>query len=163
MTLVQVLRLGHALAGVAFAAGIVGNWVLVGFARRAPTLEAMRLYLRAGAPFAKLLTGGGTTLAILGIATAWSEGRTLLGPLQGGSADWLFASNLLMLPLLAAIFLVYPRVGRRIRAAMADADAQGGRTPELDSAWADPRLRLARTYEAVAVAIVLTLMIAKPF
>jgi hypothetical protein len=40
---------------------------------------------------------------------------------------------------------------------------QGGLTPELAAAWADPWLRLARTYELVAVSIVLALMIAKPF
>lgn len=163
MAFAQVLRLAHALAGVAFMAGIVGNWFVIGFARRADTLEAMRLYLRAAEPFGKLLTGGGITLTILGIAAAISLGRPLFGPLQGGSADWLFVANLLMLPLLAAVALVYPRVGRRIRAAIKDAEERGSLTPELATAWADPRLRAARTYEAVAVTIVLGLMIAKPF
>lgn len=163
MSLTGLLRLGHALAGVAFMAGIIGNWFLTGFARRAPTLDSMRLYLRASAPFARLLTGGGIALTALGVATAVSTGRPLFGPLQGGTVDWLFVANLLMLPLILAIAVVYPRVGVRIRTALADADARGSLTPELAAAWADGRLRAARTYEAVAVTIVLGLMIAKPF
>jgi len=161
--LAAFLRLGHALAGVAFMAGIIGNWVVVGFARRASSLEAMHLYLRASRPFGVLLTGGGITLTVLGIATAFSLGRPLFGPLSGGSVDWLFVSNVLMLPIFLALVLVYPRVGRRIRAALEDADRRGSLTPELAIAWADPRLRAARTYEAAAVTVVLALMIAKPF
>ena len=163
MDLPQLLRLGHALAGVAFAAGIVGNWVIIGFARRAPSLEAMRLYLQAATPFGNLLTGGGISLTILGVATALVLDRPLFGPFQGGHVDWLFVANLLMLPLVIAVAFVYPRVGRRIRSALQAAEAEGRLTAELAAAWADPRLRAARTYEAVAVGIVLALMIAKPF
>jgi uncharacterized membrane protein len=161
--LTQWLRLAHALAGVAFMAGIIGNWFVIGFARRAESLDAMRLYLQAAEPFAKLLTGGGISLTVLGVATAVAMDRPLFGPLQGGQADWLFAANLLMLPLIVAVTVVYPRVGRRIRGALEDAKSRGSRTPELTAAWADWRLRLARTYELVAMTVVLGLMIAKPF
>lgn len=163
MELGALLRLAHALAGVAFMAGIVGNWIVIGFARKAESLEGMRLLLRASAPFARLLTGGGITLAVLGVGTALALGRPLLGPLQGGRVDWMFVSVLLMLPLLVFVVGVYPRVGRRISTALRDAEVQGGLTPELAAAWADPRLRFARTYELVAVSLVLALMIAKPF
>lgn len=163
MELPQLLRLGHALAGVAFAAGIVGNWVIIGFARRAPSLETMRLYLQAATPFGNLLTGGGVALTVLGVATAVALDHPLFGPLQGGRVDWLFVANLLMLPLVPAVAVVYPRVGRRIRTALKAAEEQGVLTADLAAAWADPRLRWARTYEAMAIAIVLGLMIAKPF
>ena len=163
MELAQLLRLGHALAGVAFMAGIVGNWIVIGFARQAESLDAMRLLLRAAAPFGNLMTGGGITLTVLGVGAALAFGRPMLGPLQGGSVDWMFASNLLMLPIFGFLVGVYPRVGRRISNALREAQLSGGLTPGLKVAWADPRLRFARTYELVAVSIVLGLMIAKPF
>jgi hypothetical protein len=72
-------------------------------------------------------------------------------------------SVLLILPLLAFIAVVYPTRGRAIAAAHADATARGTVTPELRAARNDPVLRWARTYELVAVVIVLGLMIAKPF
>jgi hypothetical protein len=155
--------LAHAVAGVAFMAGIIGNWIVIGFAKRAESLDAMRVLLRAAAPFGMLLTGGGISLSLLGVATAAALGRPLFGPLQGAGADWLFVSDVLMLPLLLVVAFVYPRVGRRIRGALDHAEVGGSLTPELASAWADPRLRLGRAYEFVAVSIVLGLMIAKPF
>jgi hypothetical protein len=163
MDLAQVLRLAHAFAGVAFMAGLVGRWLIIGAAKRAESLVAVHVLLRAAGPFGILLTGGGISVTVLGLATALSFGRPLFGPLQGHVPDWLFVSNLLMLPIFVFLVAVYPRAGRRIQGALEDADARGTLTPELAIAWADPRLRFARTYEFVAVTIVLGLMIAKPF
>ena len=123
----------------------------------------MRVLLRAAAPFGMLLTGGGISLTVLGLGAALTLGRPLFGPLQGNSPDWLFASNILMLPILGFLVAVYPRAGRRIQGALEEADARDTLTPELATAWADPWLRFARTYEFVAVTVVLGLMIEKPF
>lgn len=163
MELGQLLRFGHALAGVTFMAEIVGNWIVIGFARRAESLEMMRLLLRTAAPFGLLVTGGGITLSVLGVAAAVALGHPLFGPLQGGRIDWMFVSNLLMLPIFGFLISIYPRVGRLISVALRDAEVRGGLTPELAVAWADTRLRVARTYEFVATVVVLGLMIARPF
>jgi hypothetical protein len=163
MDLSGLLRLGHALAGVAFVAGLVGVWVVSGFARRADSPRAMRQLLGVARPFGQLTTAGGIMLAILGLATAFLLGRPILGPLQGGSADWMFFSTLLMLPIFAFLAVVYPRFGRRLSVALAAAEGEDQVTPELTAAWADPAYRLARRYEMVAVVAVLGLMISKPF
>ena len=163
MDLAGLLRLGHALAGVAFLAGLIGFWIVTGMASRADTVTTMRLFLRASNPFGMLVTGGGITLAVLGLATAWSLGRPILGPVQGATADWMFASTLLMLPIVLFLVLVYPRFSQRLRAALAGAKADGPVTAELTAAWADPAYRWARRYELVAVVIVFGLMVAKPF
>ena len=163
MDLGALLRLGHALAGVVFVAGLVGYWFVLGMASRAESLAAMRLLIRTARPFGVLVTGGGITLSILGIATAIALGRPIFGPLQGGRVDWMFVATLLMLPLLVAIAVVYPRFGARMRAALQDAGEDGPITPGLAAAWSDPVYRLARRYELVAVLVVLALMIAKPF
>jgi hypothetical protein len=46
---------------------------------------------------------------------------------------------------------------------MADARARGVMTAELRAAFADPTLRLARGYEAIALVVVVALMVLKPF
>jgi hypothetical protein len=46
---------------------------------------------------------------------------------------------------------------------MADATARGEVTPELAASWRDPVVRAAHVYELLLVAIVLVLMLAKPF
>ena len=163
MDLAGVLRLGHAFAGVAFVAGLVGYWFVLGMASRADSLPSMRLLLRAARPFGALVTGGGIGLSILGIAAAVALGRPLLGPIQGGRVDWMFVSVLLMLPIFAFLVAIYPRFARSLRAALAPADEAGTITPEIATAWADPVYRFARRYELTAVLIVLGLMIAKPF
>ena len=163
MDLTGLLRLGHALAGVAFVAGLVGMWVVTGFARRAESPAAMRQLLRLAGPFGRLTTGGGITLTVLGLGTAFVIGRPLFGPLQGAPVDWMFAATLLMLPLLAFLVVVYPRFGRRLIGALQAAEVEGHLTPELSAAWDDPVYRFARRYELAAVIAVLALMIAKPF
>lgn len=163
MDLPAILRLAHALAGVAFAAGLIGFWIVTGLARRADSLATMRLLLRVSAPFGHLVTGGGISLTVLGLATAFATGRPLLGPLQGASVDWMFVSVLLMLPIFTFLALVYPRFARRLSEALRAADGAGQVTPELTVAWADPTYQWARRYEFVAVGVVLALMIAKPF
>lgn len=163
MELWAFLRLAHGLAGVAFVTGLVGIWIVGGLIRREDSLDRMQTLTRAVEPFGRMTTGGGTLMAILGVATAVALGRPVFGPLQGGMSDWLFVSVLLILPLFAFIALVYPIKGRAIAAALADATERGIVTPELRAARNDRVLRWARAYELVAVVIVLGLMIAKPF
>ena len=163
MALWELLRLGHALAGVAFVTGLSGVWIVGGLIRREESLDRMQTLTRAGEPFGRMTTVGGVSMAILGVATAIALGRPMLGPLQGGTPDWLFVSVLLILPLFGFLAIIYPARYRAIAAALADARARGIVTPELRAARTDRVLRWARTYELVAVVIVLGLMIAKPF
>jgi hypothetical protein len=159
----SLLRLGHALAGVAFVAGLVGIWIVSDFASRADTPASMRQLLRLARPFGELASGGGITLTVLGLATAIVIGRPLLGPLQGARVDWMFVSVVLVLPIFGSLALVYPRFERRLREALSAAEVEGRITSELTAAWADRTYRFARRYELAAVVVVLGLMIAKPF
>ena len=61
--------------------------------------------------------------------------------------------------LVPTIFL--PR-GRRFGAALEHTRAVGTVTPELRAAFADPVVAAAHTYEALAVAIIVALMVLKP-
>ncbi len=163
MELGGLLRLGHALAGVAFLSGLIGLWILTAAAARADSLTTMRLLLRVAAPFDRMVTGGGITLTVLGLATAFAIGRPLFGPLQGGPVDWMFVSILLMLPIFGFLALVYPGFAKRLRVALAAAEVSGDVTPDLRAVWAEPTYRFARRYELAAVVAVIALMISKPF
>jgi hypothetical protein len=163
MTVADVLRLGHALLGVAFIGALGGRWIVLGLAERAETLDAMRVLTRAAAPFERIVIVGGSIVVVLGILTAIAQGRPFLGPLQGSSVDWLFVSVVLLVttvPLPPAVFL--PR-GRVFAAAMAEATEAGEVTPRLVAAWRDPLVRAAHAYELAVVTVILALMLAKPF
>jgi hypothetical protein len=161
--LAAVLAVAHALAGVAFVAGLVGRWIVLGLAGRALDLGSMRPLAAAAAPFERLVVVGSLVVLVLGVATAIAQGRPFLGPLQGARVDWLFVSVLLYLSIVPLVPLVFLPRGHRFAAAMAEAERRGEVTPALRAAWADPVVRGAHLYELGAVTVVLVLMLAKPF
>lgn len=153
----------HALVGVAMIAGLIGRWIVLAAASRASELAAMRTLTAAAAPFERIVIVSSTATLLFGLAAAWATGRSVLGPLTGGSVDWLFVSLLLYLsvgPLVPLIFL--PR-GRVFDAAFREAEAAGVVTDAVRAAWDDPVVRAAHVYELAAVTLVLVLMLAKPF
>jgi hypothetical protein len=162
-TLAGVLVLAHALAGVAFVAGLLGRWLVLGLAAKATELGSMRTLAAAAAPLERLVILGSMVVLVLGIAAAVAQGRPFLGPLQGGRVDWLFVAFVLYLSVLPLVPLVFLPRGRAFAAAMAGAELRGEVTPDLRAAWADPVVRAAHVYELGAVTGVLVLMLAKPF
>ena len=163
MTLADLLKLGHALLGVLFVGALVGRFIVLGLAERATSLAEMRTLTRAAAPFERIVIGGGMAMVALGVATAVAQGRPFLGPLQGGSVDWLFVSVLLVASGFVLPPLVFIPRGRAFEAALTEAAAQGTVTPGLVRAWRDPVVRAAHLVELGAVGIVLVLMLSKPF
>jgi hypothetical protein len=158
-----IVAVSHALLGILFFAGLVGRGIVLALAERATTLDAMRTLTRAAAPFEWLVIRVGSVAVLLGIATALLQGRALLGPIQGGSVDWLFVSIVLLLTVAPLPPLVFLPRGRVFEAALADASARAEVTPELHRAWRDPVVRAAHAWELVVLTVVLALMIAKPF
>jgi hypothetical protein len=158
-----LLALTHALAGVAFVAGLLGRWMVLALAGRATNLGSMRTLTAAAAPFERLVIVGSIVVSVLGIGTAIVQGRPFLGPLQGGRVDWLVVSFVLFLSIIPLVPLVFLPRGRVFASAMAEAEARGEVTPALRAAWRDPVVRAAHVYELGAVTVVLVLMLAKPF
>jgi hypothetical protein len=162
-TLSGGVALVHALVGVAFVAGLIGRWIVLVAAERATTLPEIRVLSALAVPFERLVQVGSLLVFVLGIATALIEKRLLLGPLQGGSVDWLFVALLLYVSILPLLPLVFIPRGRVLDMALQDAEIRGEVTPALRRAFRDPVVRAAHLYELGAVTIILGLMFAKPF
>ena len=163
MTATDIVVLVHALIGVLFIAGLVGRWIVLGLAERATELPAMKTLTAAAGPFERIVIVGSTLVLLVGILAAFMEGRSILGPLTGGSVDWLFVSLLLFVSIIPLVPFVFLPRGRVFEAALADAEAQGQVTPGLRAVWGDPVVRVAHLYELGAVTVVLILMLSKPF
>ena len=157
------LTLAHALVGIAFVAGLLGRWMVLGLAERARDLGSMRTLAAAAAPFERIVIIGSMVVTVLGIATAIVQGRPFLGPLQGSRVDWLFVALLLFVSILPLVPLVFLPRGKVFAVAMAESETAGDVTPALRAAWADPVVRAAHLYELGAVTAVLVLMLTKPF
>jgi hypothetical protein len=159
----EVVVLVHALLGVLFLSALIGRWVVLGLAERATDVRTMRTLATAASPFERMVRTVPGLVLVFGLVAAFLEGRNVLGPLTGGSVDWLFVSVILYfspLPLIPLVFL--PR-GRVFEAALAEAEAEGHVTPAVQAAWRDPVTRVSHVYELAAITLVLILMLSKPF
>ena len=163
MTITTAVVLTHALLGVLFIAGLIGRWIVLGLSERATDLPSMKTLAAAAGPFERLVIVVPTFVLLFGLVAAFMQGRSVLGPLTGGSVDWLFVSLLLFLSPLPLVPLVFLPRGRVFEAALVTAEADGRVTSELKAAWRDPVVRAAHVYELASVTLVLILMLTKPF
>jgi hypothetical protein len=156
----NVLKLIHVLVGFGLVAGLIGRWALQRRASRAQDPATAFEIVEAAPMFEKLVVLGGPALIVAGLASAAAKGYPFLGLTTG----WLLLALILSLafPFVLAP-LVYIPASRRISAALADARARGTWTSELAAAFADPRLKVARGYEAAATTAIIALMVLKPF
>lgn len=154
-----LLKLSHVVLAILLVAGIIGRWVLLGRAARSNDVEHAHLLADAAAPFERVAQLSGPLLLAFGMATAWAQDY----PWLGLSTGWMALSLLLVLPILAMIPTVFLPRGSVFESAMAEARAAGHVTDALRAAWADPAVAFARRYELAAVALIVVLMVLKPF
>jgi uncharacterized membrane protein len=159
-----IIRLLHILAAFWFIGGLLGRWAAFAWAGRAEDIRSASALLRLSEQFeSRMVIPGSQVVLVLGLLTAWLQGRPILGALQGGGENWLLASLLLSLatiPLVA--FLLAPRRKLR-RAALDHAVTQEAITPELRVALADRVVLVSRAAELAIVGAILLLMLLKPF
>ena len=158
-TIAPFLKLGHVLLAFVMVAGLAGRWVLLTRAARSDEIERSHLLADAAAPFERAVQVASPVVVLIGLATAWAQGYPWLGLTTG----WMLLSVLLIIPIVAMIPTVFIPRGRTFEAAMADARAKGIITPALRAAWADPAVAFARRYELASIAIIVALMVLKPF
>ena len=93
--------------------------MILGAAARATELPAMKTLTAAAGPFERIVIVASPLVLLFGVVAAFIAGRSILGPLPGGSVDWLFVSLLLylsVLPLIPLVFIPRGKVfGRRSR------------------------------------------------
>jgi predicted integral membrane protein DUF2269 len=160
------LRLVHALTGILLVAGLLGRWVALSQAERAAQegeLPTVRGLLRASNVFERIVIPSSLAVLVLGVLTAWSFGYPLLGSLQGRGGNWLPISLLLYLSTIPLVPLIFLPKGRRFEAALEEAVATSRITPALVAAFEDGQVRAAHIYEFAVVAVVLILMLSRPF
>src|SRR5262249_4218181 len=106
---------------------------------------------------------GSQVVLLLGLLTAWLQGQPLLGFLQGARSNWLLVSLVLFVSMVPIIIVVLIPRRKQRHAALAAALRLGTITPELRAAVADKLVLGSRALELLIVAVILVLMILKPF
>ena len=157
--LALVLKLCHVAFAFALVSGLVGRWVLLTRAARSNGVEEAYLLAQAAEPFEWAVRVSSPILIALGLATAAAQGYPWLGLTTG----WMLLSVILIIPMVVVVPAIFVPRGRIFEAEMAAARAAGAVTPDLREAFADRSVALARRYELAALAIIVALMVLKPF
>lgn len=149
----------HVATAFLFVGGLIGRWIVLGRARRSDDLAEIDTLLPVADRFEKIVIPGSAAVLVLGLLAMWVQDRPLFE--EGGY--WLLASLVLFLSLMPLVPLIFLPRGRVFEAALDDARGRGSVTPELTTAFHDPRVAFARTYEVVVVSVIVALMVLKPF
>lgn len=157
--LALLLKLGHVFLAFALVAGLLGRWILLTRAARTEDVERAHLLAEAAGPFERIVQSVGPIVVGFGLVTAWAQGYPWLGLTTG----WMLLTVLLIIPILVLVPTVFLPRGRVFEAAMDEARRAGTVTPALRAAWADPAVAMARRYELAAMAVIVYLMVVKPF
>ena len=87
----------------------------------------------------------------------------ILGAIQGGHQQWLLASIVVLVLLFPLVPLVFLPRGKLFEAALRESIAQGNITPVLRKHMADPVVKWAHGAEMMGIAVIVVLMVLKPF
>jgi len=152
--------LAHVAIAFWFVAGMLGRNVTMAEARSATDIGRLEELVDLSGRFERLMViPGSFAVLVAGLLAAWSEGQ----PLAGTDDWWLFTSLILFVAIGLLVPTVFLPHGKVFETSLEDAKRRGEVTPELRTALRDPAVRNARALELVAVAIIITLMVTKPF
>jgi predicted integral membrane protein DUF2269 len=150
----------HVAVAFWFVAGLLGRNVTMARARSTNNLSTLVELVGLSGRFERLMViPGSVGVLVLGLLAAWAEGQ----PLAGSDDWWLFASLILFVGLGLLVPTVFLPRGKVFERALEDARRRGEVTPELRTTLRDPAVRNARAAEIVVVAIIVALMVTKPF
>ena len=160
MTLARFLVFLHVTSAFAFVAGVVGRDILLGQARNASDIDRIADLVESAGPFERYLAiPGSIVVLVFGVLVWWQQDL----PVWGDGSRWVTVSLLLYLSVIPLVPLVLIPRGKVFEAALASAIGSASVTPELTTALHDPYVGLARWYELAVVAVVILLMVTKPF
>jgi hypothetical protein len=150
----------HVAVAFWFVAGLLGRNITMARARTANDLSTLVELVDLSGRFERLMViPGSFGVVVAGLLAAWWQGQ----PLAGTDDWWLLTSLILFVGLGVLVPTVFLPHGKIFESALEDAKQRGEVTPELRTALRDPAVRNARATELIVVAIILILMVTKPF
>ena len=160
MTLAELLQFLHVLAAFLFVAGLIGRDVVLSRVRVSTDLGTMRSLLAISEPFDRLLVAPGSmAVLVFGILTWWMQDL----PFWAEGTRWVTVSLFAYASLIPLVPLVFLPRDKVFAAALDGAVRVGKVTPTLQVALNDPVVAAARWAERGVVAVVILLMVTKPF
>ena len=164
MSLYLVIRFLHIASAIALIGGIFARQAVRSLAKQTSDIHRFTaLSEGAGRIEGMMIIPGSMAVTLFGVILALMTGAPILGFLQGASKNWLLISNILLIGNLLIIRLVFLPRGRKFEQALNIALAEGRMTSVLRGELDDRVVKLAHLYEQVSVALIVALMVFKPF
>jgi uncharacterized membrane protein len=153
----------HVATAFWFIGGLVGRTVTMWQASRTQDVSIVNALVRLAGYFERYVVIPGSFAVLgFGLVTAWVGRWPLLGS-SGGQSLWLLLSTILYLSLIPVIALVFVPRGKIFARALQEATTLSTVTSALTAAFHDRAVSIAHTYEWAVTAIIIFLMVAKPF
>lgn len=153
----------HISGAITFSIGMVASLVITAFLASEKELKVIQGLTRLGHKFGRFMDIGGGLMLLAGFALAWREEEPMLGFLQGSDENWLLVSILLFLFSLPIVYFGYWRRERSAGIELEKALKKGKFSPGLQAALVDKRLRNGKIFEILTYAVIIFLMVVKPF
>ena len=164
MSLLLVVHFLHIASAIWFIGGVVARQIVRAYARRTDDVQRFAVMSEvAGRIESTMVIPGNFAVIIVGVILGLMTGAPILGFLQGASRNWLLVCNILLLAGSLNVPLVFLPRGRIFDAALKDALARGQMTPELRASINDRIVGIVHFEELSLLAVIVFLMVFKPF
>ena len=148
----------HVATAFWFVAGLAGRDVSITRAARATDIASVLALTGAAGVFDQFFViPGSIAVLVAGLIAMVATNLSL------GDQTWLLVALILFLTIIPLVPWVFVPRGKVFEAALGDAATVGEVTPALRAAFADRAVAGARWYERIVVAVVIVLMVTKPF
>jgi uncharacterized membrane protein len=159
-----VLRFLHIGSAMIFIGGILARQLLRGAAGKTDDVHTFATFYQAAGQIEKgMVIPGNLAVILFGIWLALVEHAPILGFLQGANQNWLLVTNLLLLSAMLVVPLVFVPRGKQFDHLLTQAQSEGRMTPTLRAQLNDPTVRFFHGLELLVLAVVVVLMVFKPF
>jgi uncharacterized membrane protein len=148
----------HVATAFWFVAGLAGRDVSMTRAARATDIASVQAITGVAGVFDRFfVVPGSIAVLVAGLIAMVATDLSL------GDQTWLLVALILFLTMVPLVPLVFLPRGKVFDVALREAVVAGEVTPGLRAAFADPVVAGARWYERIVVAVIVVLMVTKPF
>lgn len=154
----------HISAAYMFLIGVGGWFLTITHAGKEKDVKIINSLVTLGIKFKNyLMFPGETVLFFAGLLAAWRNEVPILGFLQGGDVNWLLVSIILFIIRLPVIMLVSVPNEKALSKKLQEALSQGQTTKDLEATLTNKKAKRANIFVITIYAVILFLMVMKPF
>ena len=159
-----IVKYLHIVAVIMMIGGVFARQLVRGVASKSADVNLIAAFtLLARRLDSIMVIPGSNATLVLGVILALMAGLPIFGFLQGATANWLLASNILLVSALGLVFGVFVPYNKKLGAIVQATVTAGRITPELRAALDDKTQAMAHHFEEITILIIAALMVLKPF